>query len=94
MNAACFLGRCTTGIIAAYTGVLNLTIASTVACSAIIISMIALSDVASVVVLGVAYGYFSGFCMFYTAARVITDTDFPSHRAGSPIGDCTHARFV
>jgi MFS family permease len=61
MNAACFLGRCTTGIIAAYTGVLNLTIASTIACSAIIISMIALSDVASVVVLGVAYGYFSGF---------------------------------
>jgi MFS family permease len=61
MNAACFLGRCTTGIIAAYTGVLNLTIASTVACSAIIISLIALSDVASVVVLGLAYGYFSGF---------------------------------
>ncbi|KAG2083486.1 major facilitator superfamily domain-containing protein [Suillus cothurnatus] len=61
MNSACYLGRCTTGIIAAYTGVLNLTIASAVACSTIIISMIALSDVASVVVLGVAYGYFSGF---------------------------------
>ncbi|KAG2140790.1 MFS general substrate transporter [Suillus cothurnatus] len=60
MNAACFLGRCTAGAIAAYTGVLNLTITSTVACSAIIISMIALSDVASVVVLGLTYGYFSG----------------------------------
>ncbi|KAG1807027.1 major facilitator superfamily domain-containing protein [Suillus subaureus] len=60
MNAACFIGRCTTGIIAAYTGVLNLIIASTIACSTIIISMIALSDVASVVVLGLAYGYFSG----------------------------------
>ncbi|KAG2039274.1 MFS general substrate transporter [Suillus americanus] len=59
MNAACFVGRCTAGIIATYTGVLNLTIASTVACSAIIISMMALSDVTSVVVLGLAYGYFS-----------------------------------
>ncbi|KAG1820091.1 MFS general substrate transporter [Suillus variegatus] len=63
MNAACFIGRCMTGTIAAYAGVLNSTIASTVACSAIIISMIALSDMASVVVLGLAYGYFSGVCM-------------------------------
>ncbi|KAG2340294.1 MFS general substrate transporter [Suillus weaverae] len=60
MNAACVIGRCTAGIFAAYTGTLNFTIASTVACSALIISMIALSDIASVVVLGLAYGYFSG----------------------------------
>ncbi|KAG2118686.1 MFS general substrate transporter [Suillus discolor] len=60
MNAACFIGRCMTGTIAAYMGVLNSTIASTVACSAIIISMIALRDTTSVVVLGLAYGYFSG----------------------------------
>ncbi|KAG2039275.1 major facilitator superfamily domain-containing protein [Suillus americanus] len=60
MNAACFVGRCTAGIIATYMGVLNFTIASTVACSAVIISMIALSDMTSVVVLGLAYGYFSG----------------------------------
>ncbi|KAG1767645.1 MFS general substrate transporter [Suillus occidentalis] len=60
LNAACFIGRCTAGIAATYMGVLNLTIASTVACSAVIISMMALSDVASVVMLGLAYGYFSG----------------------------------
>ncbi|KAG0698061.1 major facilitator superfamily domain-containing protein [Suillus ampliporus] len=60
MNAACFVGRCTAGIIAAYTGVLNFTIASTVTCSAVIISMITVSDIASVVVLGLVYGYFSG----------------------------------
>ncbi|KAG1837271.1 MFS general substrate transporter [Suillus subalutaceus] len=48
MNAACVVGRCTAGIIATYTGVLNFTIASTVACSAIITSMIALSDVANI----------------------------------------------
>ncbi|KAG1807043.1 major facilitator superfamily domain-containing protein [Suillus subaureus] len=61
-NAACVTGRCTAGMIATYTGVLNFTIACAVACSAIIMSMIALSDVASVVVLGLAYGYFSGVC--------------------------------
>ncbi|KIK39971.1 hypothetical protein CY34DRAFT_295933 [Suillus luteus UH-Slu-Lm8-n1] len=60
MNAACFIGRCTAGMTAAYTGVLNFMIVSTVACSAVIIAMIGLSDVASVVVLGLAYGYFSG----------------------------------
>jgi hypothetical protein len=74
--------------------VLNLTITSTVACSAIIISMIALSDVASVVVLGLTYGYFSGVCMCHTVVCVTSGTDFPSRRADSPIGGCAYARFV
>ncbi|KAG1837275.1 major facilitator superfamily domain-containing protein [Suillus subalutaceus] len=73
MNAACVIGRCTAGMIAVYTGVLNFTIASTVACSAIIMSMIALSDVVSVVVLGLAYGYFSGV---YVALMVPLVTAF------------------
>ncbi|KAG1789941.1 major facilitator superfamily domain-containing protein [Suillus plorans] len=60
MNAACVVGRCTAGIIAAYTGALNFTMVSTLACSALIICMIALSDVAGVIVLGLGYGYFSG----------------------------------
>ncbi|KAG2359034.1 major facilitator superfamily domain-containing protein [Suillus spraguei] len=94
MNAASFIGRCMSGIIASYTGALNLMIASTVACSAIIISMIALSDTDSMVLLGLAYGYFSGICMCRIAACVIPSTDFPSHRAGSPVGDFFHARFV
>ncbi|KAG1737824.1 major facilitator superfamily domain-containing protein [Suillus paluster] len=59
-NVACFIGRSTAGIIAAYTGVLNLMIVSNVACSAIIMSMIALSDIASVIAIGITYGYFSG----------------------------------
>lgn len=67
MNAASFVGRCTPGIIASYTGVLNLVIISAVACSALIISMIALSDIASVIVIGILHGYFSGICMFHTA---------------------------
>ncbi|KAG1767665.1 major facilitator superfamily domain-containing protein [Suillus occidentalis] len=60
MNTACVIGRCTAGIIAAYAGTLNFTIASTVTCSALIISVMALSNITSVVVLGLAYGYFSG----------------------------------
>ncbi|KAG2152564.1 MFS general substrate transporter [Suillus bovinus] len=60
LNAASVIGRCTAGIIAPYTGLLNLTIASNAACGVIIISMIALSNIPSVVVIGIAYGYFSG----------------------------------
>ncbi|OJA20813.1 hypothetical protein AZE42_12487 [Rhizopogon vesiculosus] len=37
-----------------------MTIISTVACSALLISMIALHDIASVIVIAVMYGYFSG----------------------------------
>jgi hypothetical protein len=75
-------------------GVLNFMIVSTVACSAVIISMIALNDVASVIAIALLYGYFSGVCECYTAARVIPGTDFPSHFTVGPIGDCVHARFV
>lgn len=70
MNVAAFIGRCTSGIIASYLTVLDLTIISTVACSALIISMIALSDIANAIVLGVLYGYFYGVCMFSIVADV------------------------
>lgn len=60
LNAACVVGRCTAGIIPAYTGLLNLLIASTTACGVLIISMIALNSTSNVVVIGVVYGYFSG----------------------------------
>jgi len=70
MNVAAFIGRCTAGIIASYIGVLNLTVLSTVACSAFIISMIALTDIANMIIIGVMYGYFSGVCMFHTAIVV------------------------
>ncbi|OAX32778.1 MFS general substrate transporter [Rhizopogon vinicolor AM-OR11-026] len=60
MNSASIIGRCTAGIIASHIGVLNMTILSTATCSALLISMIALHDIASVVVMGVMYGYFSG----------------------------------
>ncbi|KAG1840764.1 major facilitator superfamily domain-containing protein [Suillus tomentosus] len=87
MNAACFIGRCMTGTIAAYAGVLNSTIASTVACSAIIISMIALSDMASVVVLGLAYGYFSGVFIALIVPLVVVLTPDLSE-LGARMGIC------
>ena len=66
MNAASFIGRCSTGTIASYTGVLNLTLVSTIICSALSVSMIALSNTASVIVISVIYGYFSGVCRLPT----------------------------
>ncbi|OAX33371.1 MFS general substrate transporter [Rhizopogon vinicolor AM-OR11-026] len=74
MNAASFVGRCTAGIIVLYTGVLNLTIISAVVCSGLIISMIALSDIASVIGIGVIYGYFSGIyiALFLPLATLMT----------------------
>ncbi|KAG1843892.1 major facilitator superfamily domain-containing protein [Suillus subluteus] len=87
MNAACFVGRCMTGMVAGYTGVLNLTIASTVACSAIIISMIALTDVASVVVLGLAYGYVS--CVYIALiVPLVTELTPNLSELGARMGIC------
>jgi hypothetical protein len=56
------VGRVTSGYIAAFTGVPNLTIAATLASGILILGMIGLNSLASVVVLGVIYGYFSGVC--------------------------------
>ncbi|KAG2133319.1 major facilitator superfamily domain-containing protein [Suillus clintonianus] len=87
MNAACFIGRCTAGMIAPYTGVLNFTIVSTVACSVLVISMISLSDIASVVVLGLGYGYFSGVYIALLAPLVTVFTPDLSE-LGARMGIC------
>ncbi|OAX34607.1 MFS general substrate transporter [Rhizopogon vinicolor AM-OR11-026] len=71
MNASAFIARCTTGMIAPYMGVLNLTIVSTVVCSALIISMIALVDIASGIVICVVYGYFYGVFVALAAPLVV-----------------------
>ncbi|OJA14265.1 hypothetical protein AZE42_11048, partial [Rhizopogon vesiculosus] len=59
-NASNFIGRVTCGYIAAYTGVLNLTILAAISSAVLIFGMIGLSSLVSVVVLGVVYGYVSG----------------------------------
>jgi hypothetical protein len=49
-----------------------MTIVSAVTCSALIISFIALSDILSVIVICVIYGYFYGVCMFHTGTVAIS----------------------
>jgi hypothetical protein len=64
-----------------------LTIASTVACGIVIISMISLSDISSMVVVAITYGFVSGVCMFHTVASIISGTNDARCRAGGPADD-------
>ncbi|KIJ07579.1 hypothetical protein PAXINDRAFT_173437 [Paxillus involutus ATCC 200175] len=60
MNAGSFVGRFMVGPVTRFVGIIDITIATSVVCAMLIISMIWLGTVASVVVLGVLYGLFSG----------------------------------
>ncbi|KAF9226205.1 MFS general substrate transporter [Gyrodon lividus] len=60
INVGSFIGRFTAGLVTPFTGIINLTIITIVVCAVLIVGMIWLSTAASVVVLGVLYGIFSG----------------------------------
>ncbi|KAI9068325.1 MFS general substrate transporter [Trametes sanguinea] len=60
LNSCSFLGRLSPGFFANKLGVENITVVSTFICAVLIIGMIGLSSVASVVVIGVIYGFFAG----------------------------------
>lgn len=60
LNASNSVGRVTSGFIAAFTGVPNLAIVSTLSCGILNLGLIGLSNLASATVLGVIYGYFAG----------------------------------
>ncbi|KAG1721646.1 major facilitator superfamily domain-containing protein [Suillus lakei] len=60
LNVSNSVGRVTSGFIATFTGVPNLTIVATVSCGVINLGLIGLSNLASVAVLAVIYGYFAG----------------------------------
>ncbi|KAG1731102.1 major facilitator superfamily domain-containing protein [Suillus paluster] len=60
LNVSNCAGRVTSGFIAAYTGVPNLTIVATISCGVLNLGLIGLRNLADVVVLGVLYGYFAG----------------------------------
>ena len=60
MNVGSFVARFVVGPVLPYVGVVDLSITTTVICAILIIGMIWLGSVASVVVLGVLYGLFSG----------------------------------
>lgn len=88
INAGSFVGRSATGTVLPFVGAIGLTIISTVACAILIIGMIWLSSAASVVVLGLLYGLFSGISEWYTlvCTRKIFSPDRDRHR-----DDGTHA---
>lgn len=87
LNGSNFIGRLTSGFIEAFTGVLNLTIMASISCGALILGMIGLSSLASVVVLGVLYGYFSGLNTAMAAPLVATLTPDLSE-LGARMGIC------
>ncbi|KAI8975830.1 major facilitator superfamily domain-containing protein [Trametes punicea] len=60
LNACSFLGRISPGFVANKLGVENITVVTTFVCAVLILGMIGLSSVASVVVIAVIYGFFSG----------------------------------
>ncbi|KAG1731642.1 major facilitator superfamily domain-containing protein [Suillus paluster] len=60
LNVSSSVGRVTAGFIATFTGTPLLTIAATMMCAALNFGMIGLSNSATVVVLGVLYGFFQG----------------------------------
>ncbi|KAG0703812.1 MFS general substrate transporter [Suillus ampliporus] len=55
-----FIGRLTAGVISVYAGVPNTLIGCSLMSSAVIFAMIGLRSVASVALIGISYGYFSG----------------------------------
>jgi ABC-type enterobactin transport system permease subunit len=50
------------GVVSAYAGIPNTVIGCSLMSSAIIFAMICLRSVASVVLIGISYGYFAGVC--------------------------------
>lgn len=62
MNSAGFVGRLTPGFFAHTLGIPNMVAASAGCGSVVILGMIGLRTVASVVVLGILYGYCAGVC--------------------------------
>ncbi|KAG2118187.1 MFS general substrate transporter [Suillus discolor] len=60
LNSGSFIGRLTGGVVAGYVGIPNTTIVSSLTSSAALFAMIGLHSAASVAVIAVSYGFFSG----------------------------------
>ncbi|KAG8216309.1 MFS general substrate transporter [Butyriboletus roseoflavus] len=93
INAGSFIGRFVAGTMVPFVGAINLTIFTTVVCAILIVGMIWLGSVASVVVLGVLYGLFSGMNIAMMAPMLGLTAEpaelgfvvFIFHRISSPI---------
>ncbi|KAG2055966.1 MFS general substrate transporter [Suillus hirtellus] len=82
LSASSSVGRLSAGYIAGYTGVLELTVISASSCGLIILGTIGLSSLASVVIIGVLYGYFSGVYTAIVGPLMATLTHDPSELGG------------
>ncbi|KAG1801265.1 major facilitator superfamily domain-containing protein [Suillus variegatus] len=78
LNASNSVGRVTSGFIAAFTGVPNLTIVATIACGVLNLGFIGLSNLGSAIVLGVIYGYFAGLYIGVWTPLIADLTSDPS----------------
>ncbi|KAG1902716.1 MFS general substrate transporter [Suillus fuscotomentosus] len=82
LNASSCAGRITSGYIAAFTGVLNLTMIAAISCGSVILGMMGLRTLASVAILGAFYGYFSGVYTAMEGPLVATLARNPSELGG------------
>jgi hypothetical protein len=63
MNGSSFVGRLSPGFFAQRLGVVNMVTAASGVGAVLILCMIALKSIASVVIIGVLYGYTAGICV-------------------------------
>ncbi|KAG2055978.1 MFS general substrate transporter [Suillus hirtellus] len=82
LNASSSVGRVSAGYIAGYIGVLNSTVISAISCGLILLGTIGLSSLASVVIIGVLYGYFQGVYTALLSPLMATLTHDPSELGG------------
>jgi hypothetical protein len=62
MNTSSFVGQLTSGLLVEYFGVPGVMTVSTFAGTVLLFSLIGLRTLASVVVIGILYGYSAGIC--------------------------------
>jgi hypothetical protein len=62
MNASSFIGRLSPGFVARRFGILKMVVIGSGCGAVLILCMIALKSIASVVLLGVLYGFCAGIC--------------------------------
>ena len=62
VNVASLAGRLAAGFIGQIFGVDNMTVISVGVCAAVTLAMVALKNIAGVVVIGVLFGFFWGLC--------------------------------
>jgi hypothetical protein len=69
LNCASFVGRLSPGILTKFVSVGTLTVVTTGACAALIISVSGITSIPTFIVFGVLYGLFAGACEYSALFR-------------------------